>query len=50
MASKKPEKPKLTDRERHKRFLEMAKEVGASDKAGDFDRAFKAVTGKEKAP
>jgi hypothetical protein len=39
-------KKKLTDAERHKRFVEMGKEVGASDKPKDFDRAFKAVTGK----
>jgi hypothetical protein len=43
-------KSKLTDAERHKRFVDMAKEVGASEKAADFDRAFKAVTQKGKAP
>lgn len=43
-------KPKLTDAERHKRFVVMAKEVGASDKAADFDRALKAVAKKKKAP
>jgi hypothetical protein len=37
-------KPKLTDAERHKRFVEMAREVGASDKSDDFDKAFKRVT------
>lgn len=36
-------KPKLTDAERHKRFLEAAREVGASDDAKDFDRAFKKI-------
>lgn len=37
-------KPKLTDAERHKRFVEMAKEVGASNNSKDFDRAFTKVT------
>jgi hypothetical protein len=35
--------PKLTDAERHKRFLEMAREVEASDKPKDFEKAFKRV-------
>jgi hypothetical protein len=35
--------PKLTDSERHKRFKNMAKEVGASNKPEDFDKAFKKV-------
>jgi hypothetical protein len=42
-SSKKPAKPKLTDAERHKRFLAMAKEVEASDKPEDFDKAFRKV-------
>ena len=42
MASK-PKKPKLTDAERHKRFVEMAKKVGASEKSTDFDKAFARV-------
>jgi hypothetical protein len=33
-------KPKLTAAERHKRFVETAKKVEASDKAEDFDKAF----------
>lgn len=37
---KKPEKPKLTDKERHKRFLETAEKVQASEKAEEFDKAF----------
>lgn len=41
-------KKKLTDAERHDRFKDMAKEVSASEKPADFDRAFKAVT--KKAP
>jgi hypothetical protein len=36
-------KPKLTDAERHKRFVEMAKQVGASDDPRDFEKAFKKV-------
>jgi hypothetical protein len=41
---RKPAKtPKLTDAERHKRFLEMAKQVGASDDPKDFDKAFAKV-------
>jgi hypothetical protein len=42
--SRKPQsKPKLTDAERHKRFVEMAKQVGASDDPRDFEAAFKKV-------
>jgi len=42
MAEKQARKPapKLTDEDRHKRFLDVAKEVEASDKPEDFDRAF----------
>lgn len=36
-------KPKLTDAERHKRFIEMAHEVGASESPRAFDKAFKRV-------
>jgi hypothetical protein len=32
-----PNKPKLTDAERHARFKEMAREAGAEDDAPDFD-------------
>jgi hypothetical protein len=46
MASKSATKPKLTDAERHKRFVEMAEKVGASDSAKAFDKAFKKVAGK----
>jgi hypothetical protein len=42
-ASKPASKPKLTDAERHKRFVAMAHEVGASDDPKDFDKAFKKV-------
>jgi len=41
---KSPKLKKLTDAERYKRFLAMAKEVGASEKHEDFDKAFHAVT------
>ena len=32
--------PKLTDTERHQRFVETAKKVGASEDIKDFDCAF----------
>jgi hypothetical protein len=53
MARKSPPKPKLTDAERHKRFVEMAREIEASEDAEAFDQAFDKVTrkttsGKEK--
>jgi hypothetical protein len=35
---------KLTDADRHKRFVDMAREVGASEDPKDFERAFKKVT------
>lgn len=35
-------KPKLTDAERHKRFVEMAR-VEASEDPKDFERAFRKV-------
>ena len=35
--------PRLTDAERHKRFIAMAKEVGASEDQKDFEEAFKKV-------
>lgn len=37
-------KLKLTDADRHKRFVEMAREVGASDDPKDFENAFKRVS------
>lgn len=43
MTRKPATKPKLTDTERHKRFVEMAKEIGASDDPKEFDKAFKKV-------
>jgi hypothetical protein len=44
MAAKK--NPKLTDAERHKRFVAMAREVEASESPKAFDKAFKRVTAK----
>ncbi len=48
MTRKPARKPKLTDAERHKRFLKMAREVGASDDPKDFERAFKKVVASKK--
>jgi hypothetical protein len=39
MAKPQP-KPKLTDAERHARFVETAREVGVDETPGAFDRAF----------
>lgn len=41
MATKSAKKPRLTDAERRKRFIDMAREVEASDDPKDFDKAFK---------
>jgi hypothetical protein len=43
-------KPKLTDAERHRRFVAMARQVGASDDPKDFDKAFKKVVSAAKKP
>jgi hypothetical protein len=43
-ASVRVKKPPLTDAERHKRFVAMAKEVGASKDTKDFDAAFMGIT------
>ena len=37
-------KPRLTDAERHARFVEVARKVEASEAPADFDRAFKKLT------
>jgi hypothetical protein len=50
MARKTAKEPKLTDAERHRRFLDMAREVEASDDAEAFDRAFDKVTAKRTRP
>ena len=44
MAEKPKPKAKLTDVDRHKRFVEMAREVEASEDARDFDKAFEKIT------
>jgi hypothetical protein len=43
MAHKTERKPKLTDAQRHARFIETARKVGASEDPKDFDEAFKSV-------
>ena len=40
MTHKSSAKPKLTDAERHNRFVAMAQQVGASDDVKDFEKAF----------
>jgi hypothetical protein len=35
--------PKLSEAERHKRFVDMAREVEASDDPKDFDAAFRKI-------
>ena len=52
MTQKPDKKPaaKLTDKDRHKRFLDMAKEVEASEKPEDFDKAFGKVTERREPP
>lgn len=43
-AKQKPKhKPKLTDKERHKRFVEMAHKVEADESPEAFDRAFNKI-------
>lgn len=46
MADKPPKKPKLTDAERHERFVKVAREADASEDPEDFEKAFKRVTSK----
>jgi hypothetical protein len=43
MAGKPKLKPKLTEAERHARFVETAREVGASEDPKDFEKAFNRV-------
>jgi hypothetical protein len=47
MPRKQTKEPKLTDAERHKRFVDMAKEVEASEDPKDFDKAFEKVAGRK---
>lgn len=42
--------PKLTDAARHKRFVDTAREVEASEREEDFERAFEKVTRGPKSP
>lgn len=42
--TKRVAKPKLTDAERHQRFMEMAQEVGADEREVAFEKAFEKVT------
>jgi hypothetical protein len=37
-------KPKLTDAERHKRFVEVARKVGAAETTEAFNKAFTMVS------
>ena len=50
MTPQKPKKrgtrTKLTDAERHKRFVAMGEEVGASKDPKDFEKAFRRITRK----
>ncbi len=46
MPEKSKAKPKLTDAERHKRFVEMAREVEADESPKALDRAFQKVVKK----
>jgi hypothetical protein len=40
-------KPKLSNKERHKRFVEMAHKVEADESPDSFDRAFDSVIHKD---
>jgi hypothetical protein len=46
MPRKPAREPKLTDAERHKRFVEVARKVGASEKPDDFEKAFRKIARK----
>lgn len=48
VAKNRPPKQKLSDAERHKRFVDLAKEVEASDDPKEFDKAFGRVTKRAK--
>ena len=45
---KQPRPPKLTDAERHERFVETAKKIEASENIDDFDKAFRSLSFKGK--
>ncbi len=42
-------KPRLTDPDRHKRFVEMAHEAEVDERPESFDHAFATVTAAQKA-
>jgi hypothetical protein len=46
----KPKIPKLTDAERHARFVETARKIGASEDPKDFEKAFKMVIAPKRSP
>jgi hypothetical protein len=50
MKSKPDPKPKLTDAERHKRFVEVAREVGADETEEGAERALRKVIGEDQSP
>jgi hypothetical protein len=50
MPHTKEKKPKLTDAERYKRFLDIAKKVEASEEARDLDAAIIRVASKRPPP
>jgi hypothetical protein len=50
MPRKPARKPKLTDAERFKRFVDMARKVEASEDPKDFDKAFKKIATPKRAP
>ena len=50
MPTKAKPKPKLTDTDRRARFVDMAREVQASEDPKDFEKAFEGVTVTPKAP
>ncbi len=43
MKTPKSQKPKLTDAERYKHFVEVAKKVSASEDVVDFDKVSKTI-------
>lgn len=43
MSKPTPKPPKLTDAERHARFVDMAREVGVDEAPEAFDKAFDRV-------
>jgi hypothetical protein len=43
-------KPKLSDEARHKRFVEMTREVDADEASEAFDRAFHSVVRRDTKP